>query len=63
MLQGIRINAVCPESTNTPMVAQALANELETMRAVMKEIPIGDLVTLRKSPPSFFGRAVPAQGS
>ena len=43
-------------------VTQALANEPETMRAVMKEIPIGDLVTLRKSPPSFFGRAVQAQG-
>jgi hypothetical protein len=45
------------------MVAQALANEPETMRAVMKEIPIGDLVSPRKSPPSFFGCAAPAQGS
>jgi NAD(P)-dependent dehydrogenase (short-subunit alcohol dehydrogenase family) len=41
--RGIRINAVCPGSTNTPMVAHALANEPETMKAVMKEIPIGRL--------------------
>ncbi len=41
--QGIRINAVCPGSTQTPMVAHALANEPETMKAVMKEIPLGRL--------------------
>ena len=41
--KGIRINAVCPGSTDTPMVANALANEPETMKAVMKEIPIGRL--------------------
>lgn len=41
--KGIRINAVCPGSTNTPMVAEALANEPETMNAVMKEIPLGRL--------------------
>jgi len=41
--KGIRINAVCPGSTDTPMVANALANEPDTMQAVMKEIPIGRL--------------------
>ena len=41
--KSIRINAVCPGSTDTPMVANALANEPETMKAVMKEIPLGRL--------------------
>ncbi len=38
--KDIRINAVCPGSTDTPMVANALANEPETMKAVTKEIPM-----------------------
>jgi len=41
--KGIRINAVCPGSTDTLMVQQALASEPETMKAVMKEIPLGRL--------------------
>ncbi|MBV8864003.1 MAG: SDR family oxidoreductase [Acidobacteriaceae bacterium] len=41
--RGIRISAVCPGSTDTPMVQNALANEPETMKAVMKEIPAGRL--------------------
>jgi NAD(P)-dependent dehydrogenase (short-subunit alcohol dehydrogenase family) len=41
--KGIRINAVCPVSTHTPMVAHALANEPETMQVVMQEIPSGRL--------------------
>ena len=41
--KGIRINAVCPGSTDTPMVQNALANEPETMKAVMQEIPLGRL--------------------
>ena len=41
--KGIRINAVCPGSTDTPMAANALANEPERMNAVMKEIPVGRL--------------------
>ncbi|MFL6353077.1 MAG: SDR family NAD(P)-dependent oxidoreductase [Bryobacteraceae bacterium] len=41
--RGIRINAICPGAIDTPMVADALANEPETMKAVMKEIPLGRL--------------------
>jgi len=41
--QGIRINAICPGSTDTPMVARALADEPETMNAVKAEIPVGRL--------------------
>jgi NAD(P)-dependent dehydrogenase (short-subunit alcohol dehydrogenase family) len=41
--RGIRINVVCPGATDTPMVANALANEPETMKAAMREIPLGRL--------------------
>ncbi|MGI9071510.1 MAG: SDR family NAD(P)-dependent oxidoreductase [Bryobacteraceae bacterium] len=39
--KGIRINAVCPGSTDTPMVANALANEPETMKAVIHSAVTG----------------------
>jgi NAD(P)-dependent dehydrogenase (short-subunit alcohol dehydrogenase family) len=39
--RGIRINALCPGSVLTPMVERALADEPETINAVMKEIPLG----------------------
>jgi NAD(P)-dependent dehydrogenase (short-subunit alcohol dehydrogenase family) len=39
--QGIRINAVCPGTTNTPMVAEILARDPGRMDAVIKDIPIG----------------------
>jgi len=41
--KGIRINAICPGAIDTPMVQNALADEPETMKAVMKEIPLGRL--------------------
>jgi NAD(P)-dependent dehydrogenase (short-subunit alcohol dehydrogenase family) len=41
--RGIRINAICPGATDTPMVASALANEPETMKAFIKDIPLGRL--------------------
>ena len=41
--RGIRINAICPGAIDTPMVANALADHPETMKAVMKEIPLGRL--------------------
>lgn len=39
--QGIRINAICPGTTNTPMVAAALQSHPESMQAVIDEIPAG----------------------
>ena len=41
--RGIRINAICPGAIDTPMVANALADHPETMKAVMSEIPVGRL--------------------
>ncbi|WP_206057797.1 SDR family NAD(P)-dependent oxidoreductase [Nissabacter sp. SGAir0207] len=39
--QGIRINAICPGTTNTPMVAAAMQSHPESMQAVIDEIPAG----------------------
>jgi len=40
---GIRINAVCPGPTDTPMVGRARANRAEAMDTVMRQIPLGRL--------------------
>ncbi|MEV5147547.1 glucose 1-dehydrogenase [Streptomyces sp. NPDC052727] len=37
--RGIRVNAVCPGVTETPMVARAVAEVPEHMEAIIKEIP------------------------
>jgi NAD(P)-dependent dehydrogenase (short-subunit alcohol dehydrogenase family) len=41
--RGIRINAVCPGAVDTPMVADMIAKEPETMKEITKEQPIGRL--------------------
>ena len=41
--RGIRINAVCPGAVETPMVADMIAKEPETMKDILKEQPIGRL--------------------
>ena len=41
--RGIRINAVCPGAIETPMVAEMIAKEPETMKDITKEQPIGRL--------------------
>ena len=41
--KGIRINAICPGAIETPMVADMIAREPETMRDILKEQPIGRL--------------------
>jgi NAD(P)-dependent dehydrogenase (short-subunit alcohol dehydrogenase family) len=41
--RGIRINAVCPGAIETPMVAEMIAKEPETMNEITKEQPIGRL--------------------
>ena len=39
--RGIRVNAICPGCTDTPMVAEALKNEPETMQEAIGKIPLG----------------------
>jgi NAD(P)-dependent dehydrogenase (short-subunit alcohol dehydrogenase family) len=41
--RGIRINAVCPGTIDTPMVAAMLANEPDAMKDILKDQPIGRL--------------------
>jgi NAD(P)-dependent dehydrogenase (short-subunit alcohol dehydrogenase family) len=41
--RGIRINAVCPGTINTPMVAKMLAKEPEAMKEILRNTPIGRL--------------------
>src|SRR3979411_766117 len=41
--RGININAVCPGAIETPMVADMIAKEPETMKDITKEHPIGRL--------------------
>jgi NAD(P)-dependent dehydrogenase (short-subunit alcohol dehydrogenase family) len=41
--RGIRINAVCPGTIETPMVAAMLASEADAMKEIMKDQPIGRL--------------------
>jgi NAD(P)-dependent dehydrogenase (short-subunit alcohol dehydrogenase family) len=41
--RGICINAVCPGTINTPMVADMLAKEPDAMKAILKDQPIGRL--------------------
>src|SRR5215217_4819273 len=41
--RGIRINAVCPGTIETPMVAEMLAKEPEAMREILRDQPIGRL--------------------
>jgi NAD(P)-dependent dehydrogenase (short-subunit alcohol dehydrogenase family) len=41
--KGIRINAICPGTIDTPMVADMLAKEPDAMKDILKEQPIGRL--------------------
>lgn len=41
--KGIRINAVCPGTIDTPMVADMLAEEPDAMKEIMRDQPIGRL--------------------
>ncbi|MFF9607245.1 glucose 1-dehydrogenase [Streptomyces sp. NPDC014684] len=71
--RGIRINAVCPGTIDTPMVAGMLEGQAEAMAEIMKQQPIGRLGTAEEianavlwlcSPAATFviGVALPVDG-
>ena len=41
--RGIRINAVCPGTIDTPMVAAMLEKQADAMKEIMRDQPIGRL--------------------
>ena len=41
--RGIRINAICPGTIDTPMVADMLQKQAEAMKEIMRDQPIGRL--------------------
>ena len=41
--RGIRINCICPGTSDTPMVSKAIADAPEHMAEIIKEIPVGRL--------------------
>src|SRR5258708_8441792 len=41
--RGIRINAVCPGTIETPMVADMLERQADAMKEIMRDQPIGRL--------------------
>jgi NAD(P)-dependent dehydrogenase (short-subunit alcohol dehydrogenase family) len=41
--RGVRINAVCPGTIETPMVAEMLTKQPDAMKEIMKQQPIGRL--------------------
>jgi NAD(P)-dependent dehydrogenase (short-subunit alcohol dehydrogenase family) len=41
--RGIRVNAVCPGTIDTPMVSAMLAKEPDAMKEIMRDQPIGRL--------------------
>ena len=43
--KGIRINAICPGTANTPMVAKAMKDHPAEMQAVIDDIPLGRMGT------------------
>jgi NAD(P)-dependent dehydrogenase (short-subunit alcohol dehydrogenase family) len=43
--QGIRINAICPGTTETPMVKGLIKSQPGRMDAVIKDIPLGRMGT------------------
>lgn len=41
--RGVRINAICPGTINTPMVSDMLAKQADAMKGIMRDQPIGRL--------------------
>ena len=71
--KGIRVNVVCPGTTDTPMVAELVKNSPEAIRRTSASVPMGrlaqaqeiaDLILFLTGPESAFvtGTAIPVDG-
>jgi NAD(P)-dependent dehydrogenase (short-subunit alcohol dehydrogenase family) len=60
---GIRINAVCPGTIDTPMVADMLAREPDAMKEIMRDQPIGRLGRAEEIAAAVLWLCSPAQAS
>lgn len=60
--RGIRINCVCPGTSDTPMVAKAVAAAPEHMAEIIKEIPMGRLGKAEEIAATVLWLCSPAAG-
>ncbi|MER7841335.1 glucose 1-dehydrogenase [Streptomyces sp. NPDC096040] len=60
--RGVRINAVCPGTIDTPMVADMLEGQAEAMAEIMKQQPIGRLGTAEEIAAAVLWLCSPAAG-
>lgn len=61
--RGVRINVVAPGSTDTPMVARALADHPEAMQKTIDKIPLGRLATASEIASAVLWLASPGAAS
>ena len=61
--RGIRVNCICPGTSDTPMVQQAIREARSTWRPSSTPSPWGGSDELRKSPPPCSGCAATSPAS